>query len=1514
MKQDAKRMSVLVSQVNDHLTSMIDQMTLCPWSSSLLSDHDILSECRAVLHWGYELRAVAIPEPGMTTKKPSRATTENKLISSAEKSFQLSVSYGLELAEYHRTKETQGGWEWALMRDLLNPQASPKEFPSLNSFEIKNLTNLDKSLISKLVVSTLLHHSSAPLSLSRTVVGSILAKFIPPLDPHLHEYSSKLLSLAFQTVLNNERVESNELVFLDLLSFAFQLLGVSLSTDLPLVDYLIKVLSMVLAKVTPLNTSSDPQLVSAHCQLVRAINSFIPTAILFLSSPPSSSSHPLHSRLTLFSSTFPVVWTDCLHLWSGQVHDQMRSPDLLELLVKSDQLFGHLLDLAVTPTTVTQQDQLSNQFCQLFISLSQLPFSTSPQETPSSPVPHPFTEQWLSQLIPCLESSLEEIWNKSTNWRLFHEEAHRVLLALTALINIVIIPTPSAETVELLILSLSSQVCWSFQKRWKSKECSGQYQRIADEICNQLRRMIQDHPHPSSKKTKGGGKKESRQQLQEQIAGTSSVCQFKALLLLINWNLALRVNDDEEESTGEGGSDAYQRLGLEEIWMAFDRFKEIVRFNKTSSRLESSGLLDQVCQFYHLLGLKGCTTLQLELLQLVSVHTNKDDSLMSKYQQTLWKSSVKDLKFSFLAWCLFNGCLEEYQQARKIVVASEGECEFQSPSHLDWVTSASSFFHRLLEEKMDSPHTLDNTSFATLTMTLFKMSKSSSTLPHHRPFSTQHASWIALLYSKILFFSGHLAEALTWSKYVLSLRGTGGGGAGNGPRLGLSIDHLEVEVEAMLQLSDLYECSGAIERCFSYLAEAKVLCCSGIGLSTVLPQVFAFHCLRIWKRAGSSRYDSQLQTLATAAEFRHQSVQMRLLPFEKIQQSASSLLLGNQSQPQQQAFQYRYLGVMWTPSHALLLRAQDPRQRPLNLTRGPFFSGFSHLSSEHLQRLLSTHHLLQTEFFDLQRDARRGVVMDLLSLNSRRDELPGHRSAPGGAEADGASLHNFLSWFFVTSSCSTSLETSLEQTSLEGSELISLKPIASLIQESCRGDLTALSQVNERLQTLLTHQQFTHPLAICGLVFDHLNSRVLLTRLESSSNSSSFSFCCSFTVALETNSYQSLSRLVTDWNQLMEMNRTQLAETSDPDKVRGWKAADKKRWWLEREILDGRIERLLNEFEECLGVWRCLLTSSNTPLLLIPQSVRDSLCGWFLQFISSSSVKKCAVSVEVEGKVNELIPWLQLVLSEQAFDECDQITAVTELLTWILSHLLISQQDHEETISSADAILQRSIQLVREVRQRPTKQATGSPSCGGPVSSLDEITQRLSTLKVVDLKSELRSHGLEVSGKKGELHDRLLTHLQSSSQPSSFVDSLSESPTSAPQPHLILILDETFQALPLECLPSLRSRSCSRIPSLLLLLHSLNHVQPSPLTNETKLLTVSLQNKAKKKTRREETEESPDSSEAKVLSLSKCWYSVDPEANLMNTRETMMAFMESYIAKWRWRGYAGQRPPDDMIR
>lgn len=1398
----------------DHITLSVGIYSLNP------TEQELISQCRVVLHWAYEFKN--LPRKSLKSKKGDLV----------ESIFQFSTNFIEKIRAFMiQSRMAQSRWEWALFRDLLQPQPFSREF-SIQEFDLNSLTNIDKGLISKLLVLTITNFTSPPVGEIRTSVCQILSKFIPSPNTLFLEYSSKLLSLSIQTILNREQEILDDFLFLDIIPLVFKFLDESLVTPIPLVDYQLKICPVLLPKIAPLVETSPSRLIACHSRIIDELASLISTSIQLFS---SSTSHLNPDRLELFYVTFPLIWTQCLKLWS--CNPQAMSIFTSHLMPKSN----HLFDLIFENLPVDQQQHVPSQFSQLFLS----PIKISPSELShinKGCVSNSFTERWLSQITFHLETDFEETWTKSMDWESFYQQCREQII--TTSISIATFLPPSEENFDLFRLLLLSQVCWKFWNKCKSKECPVQRQQIGDEIQNQL--LDLRSPSKKGKKGKGRGR-------------PAPIHRFRCIMLQLHWKLSRSVEVRIEENPSEVVNE------LDDILKAFESYREI-RLDSLMP-CDSFDFLENTHLLFHILGLTGNYILQVELLKVI-VNFCQDDSLSVSRRMGFCQVAGR-LKALFLSWCAFNGCFEEFYRVIDDI-GTDYPDELIS-SIMGWLSDAVVFLNYIFESRADVP---DLTLFRDSTDNLFRRCRSSRLY--------LHASWIALLYGKIqIFLTDCLSEALIWTKNVLSLRETGS------HRFGISVDTLEIGVEAMLQMSDIYESIGAVEKCLSYLAEARILSSTEFGTLTYLPKLFSLHGLRIWKRTGSSRFHSEVEKLSLKPLIPHSTHNI----LHKIAHTAEIIrnlfTFDSKTQTIQDNFRYRYMNILWglstrsenQPSEMLPI---SPVGRSLCLEFGlphtsdnHLFSGFSTITDDDFVNIFSTSKLLRTEYFDIQKQARRRVALDIL-LNTFD-----HQTSSSTRHSHPSSLQSFLTWFAAASSCQPSIENILKNRS--ETETPHLRMALLRIKNIFAGEISILQETKCQLHRLCDDRS---RLIICNLVFDHSNRRIMLSR---------FDHLHSFTISLGSHIYASLMQLMEEWDHLMSSNKTQLAETSDIDKVQSWKPADKKRWWIERENLDMQIQRILQSVENVFGVWKCLLIS--TCNIEIPQVIYDSVKRWVVE--STSSHKKGSKGVNLdrlEDIVQGLFSWLRLVLSEGALiDECDQITATNELMTWSLS-LLKAQLP-------SDLILQQSIRLVKEVNNNRVNALSEANLRSPQPDSLDELTNRLASLKVVDLKSELKSHGLEVTGKKGELHDRLFAHLQSShiKQP--------QIPTTGSENHLILLLDETFQSLPMECLPALRSKSCSRVPSLVLLLQLLNDL-PDHSPRETKFPA-----KQKSKIKQEDTSSRPSEKlSSKIISISNCWYSIDPEANLVNTRETIMPFMQTYISKWNWKGFSGQMPPDEIVR
>jgi hypothetical protein len=221
--------------------------------------------------------------------------------------------------------------------------------------------------------------------------------------------------------------------------------------------------------------------------------------------------------------------------------------------------------------------------------------------------------------------------------------------------------------------------------------------------------------------------------------------------------------------------------------------------------------------------------------------------------------------------------------------------------------------------------------------------------------------------------------------------------------------------------------------------------------------------------------------------------------------------------------------------------------------------------------------------------------------------------------------------------------------------------------------------------------------------------------------------------------------------------------------------------------------------------------------------------------------------------------------------------------------------------------------------------------------------EELNSLKVTELRALLKDAGLDPVGKKQDLVSRLLEHQTrsgggSSGQTCSSSGSIPLVASQAGTGHLVLVLDEQLQRLPLECMPALRAASCSRVPSFAVLLRLISLSETTTVPSDLDELAEKLDNakltETKKSTTKKTTgkaksatksapQSSPEDKENtgnqggsswRDVSVEKGWYALDIEGNLPATRSTLQPFLSAYSDKWDWTGVVASVPPEDTTR
>lgn len=310
---------------------------------------------------------------------------------------------------------------------------------------------------------------------------------------------------------------------------------------------------------------------------------------------------------------------------------------------------------------------------------------------------------------------------------------------------------------------------------------------------------------------------------------------------------------------------------------------------------------------------------------------------------------------------------------------------------------------------------------------------------------------------------------------------------------------------------------------------------------------------------------------------------------------------------------------------------------------------------------------------------------------------------------------------------------------------------------------------------------------------------------------------------------------------------------------------------------------------------------------------------YWIYFISECGVLTSDEQIEVFHHVirHFLVAGGAVTAGAEAEAEAEIKNEATEIWEMLFSFKNKDKEDKNQ--SNSDVIQDNSVQVVSA--PATVMAVEEEEECGG--HDVDTERKRLERLKVPELRKLLKANQQDSSGKKSELVDRMCgfyaeKHAPVSAAPTATVTPSTEAPASTATPtasrgnHVVLILDELLQCIPFENMPLLRHKEVSRVPGLtvlvnLLLLHTQTQTQTSPPEQKQK-------QKQAQAIASSSSSSSSSTSGDKMLSLAHCWYSIDPDANLLGTRATMKQFMQPYAAKWGWTGFVGEKPPSCSIK
>jgi hypothetical protein len=906
-------------------------------------------------------------------------------------------------------------------------------------------------------------------------------------------------------------------------------------------------------------------------------------------------------------------------------------------------------------------------------------------------------------------------------------------------------------------------------------------------------------------------------------------------------------------------------------------------------------------------------------------------------------------------------------------------------------------------------------------------------------------TWVCILCTKVLMLVySDVQSAHVWSGYATSAAQKYLSSQPlHAPECTLAL------CEAVLQRAELYEHCGNLDGCLVYLREATHI--AQRLYSPAMCNIVALHTLRIWQRSASPKLHNAVDELlgGTEAERIYSSPWQLQDELSRATRAAAATLDelfclrpdGDHTAqvPDLQKLQFRYMLRYWDTTPAVSGAEEEQHSTctaELGDPRTPVYHTFlpSSLRSQlkavvaapyTLSRVAlsgctarapgascpsregSTKVLLcsvtQTGAFDAIRDTRRRMALELVAQSSTPEATDG--------QATDSALTVFLAG---SASCGVAAEClrdakeprrgrssagETESSAGEGGDCDSdratadaalsaaaLSDASECVTKALLGFPASADFLFQKLRQMLRHcdtisncHNSAGTSAVCFLTVDAASNVLLVGRLDSSG----------FPLIAALPMQDRLHQLLRRWDELQERNQAMLRQGLDVAHITQLSDEHKRAWWAARQKYDADIESTLGDFQELLGPWRVLLSTSAGTVHITATQVRDALEPLLQQLhpaqpsTATAGRKKSTASTtsttlsSAAPSYESIAEWLSLLFSNTApcgahptrtmqLSQAEVTEAVTALMSSVLA-VPASTLDEARLQAGVAALL-----TLAACQQVTSDNSTDARPPDTPLHNPAMTEAELNSLKVTELRALLKEAGLDAVGKKQDLVNRMVEHYasvchsNSCSVPGATEDIATarglDTTASAAQAtgHLVLVLDEQLQRLPVECMPALRTMSCSRVPSFAVLLTLIDAALNSPphaavstnsadevegLTRGVSAITVSPKSgrsgdakctggkkettdrlsdnkenstsRARKTTTPSNTASSNDSATGhawKSVSVEGGWYALDIEGNLPATRDTLQPFLSPYSQQWAWRSVVATVPPEDTTR
>eukprot|EP01036_Dinobryon_divergens_P025541 gene25541-34098_t len=739
----------------------------------------------------------------------------------------------------------------------------------------------------------------------------------------------------------------------------------------------------------------------------------------------------------------------------------------------------------------------------------------------------------------------------------------------------------------------------------------------------------------------------------------------------------------------------------------------------------------------------------------------------------------------------------------------------------------------------------------------------------------------------------------------------------------LSADLVPLVLEAVLLLAELHEHTGNVDSCLSYISEAIALTkvqdrdTESCTVLTTYHNLVTLHAVRIWFRLSSPRFLSYLEETLIVEDQNRTSMKDDIsnrgrqvlwsiadslnLDIDKDYRTSTSREVEHHSSFRFVSYFWDLTGIRnrcssWAASsssdcgdvseeaarmkafgknsifHTYLpppirndylrldLQGSNSNCLMVSSSSSPGGAATSCTTTSVCGEILA---------YDVQRDMRRKISREVLRRRNESSAL--------------------LSFICGASSCFVSLESAS-----------SFSRFIELVGQSIRGDITSCVSVQQRLRQWL---RYATPLgsspsssAVCFACIEPTTDSLIVGRLDGAHE-----YVVSIPIVGD-----SMTTFLSSWKSNMECGEALLQQTTDSAVVSKWTEKEKKLWWDKRTHYDSTLAELLHRLQGILGPWRFLF------------GAHDVTTTTGAEHQQAASAKRCAElntvpGVNVSKVYQDVYHWVDLLCRNASLKE-----HTSEIVDALSEVILTSTETVGLDTTHARDIAEHFVHVWSDTH-RPS--STNSECM---VSETKTTCVDYDSMKVTDLRVLLKDRGISTVGKKADLIQRLF--LAESPQLDDAVVALppvedGSSNVSVPTGQIVLILDESLQQLPWECMPYLSNTRCSRVPNLALLLSLID--DDNPVTDRAATEECVTKDKGKATQSNKRAAKSKNESESKAIksmrvereiSARSCWYAVDIEGNLPLTRAVMVPFLNSYSSQWEWKGVIAELPSEDELR